>query len=210
MRSSGASAEIKVIVLGEWVPAQLAEVLALQRVEEPETETSLTGCSASTIPTQDLQSDQFDFALSTAAWEWPGWTCEPLWHDTLAVAVAKRSHLLAYPEVPQEEVLKQPLICAQSTADDPWRTVLRQLFGDALQERQQTVTTFDVAMTLVSAGYGIALAPAKRLAGYAQRGGIAVRPLAGAPLIVMAYLLHRCAALSEPQARFAQRAHSVA
>lgn len=210
MKSSGASAEIKVAVLGEWVPSQFAEVLALQRVEEPETEAALIGCSASATPRLDLQGEQFDFALSTAARQWPGWTCEPLWHDTLAVAVAKRSHLLAYREVPSEEVLKQPLICAQSTADDPWRTVLQQLFGDALQEHQQTVDTFDVAMTLVAAGYGIALAPAKRLAGYAQRGGIAVRPLAGAPLVVMAYLLHRCAALSEPQARFAQRAHSVA
>ena len=132
----------------------------------------------------------------------------PLWHDTLAVAVAKRSHLLAYREVPCQEVLKQPMICAQSTADDPWRTVLQQLFGGALQEHQQTVATFDVAMTLVSAGYGIALAPATRLAGYAQRG-IAVRPLAGAPLVVMAYLLHRCAALTEPQARFVRRARSM-
>lgn len=207
MKSSDACAEIKVAVLGEWVPSQLAEVLALQRVEEPETATALIGCSAP-AQTHDLPREQFDFALSTAAWQWPGWTCEPLWHDTLAVAVAKRSHLLAYREVPRQEVLKQPMICAQSTADDPWRTVLQQLFGGALQEHQQTVATFDVAMTLVSAGYGIALAPATRLAGYAQRG-IAVRPLAGAPLVVMAYLLHRCAALTEPQARFVRRARSM-
>lgn len=208
MKSSGASVAIKVAVLGQWVPSQLAEVLALQRVEEPETKASLIGCSTSSTRAQDLSSEQFDFALSTAAWEWPGWTCEPVWHDTLAVAVAKRSHLLAYREVPCKEVLKQPVVCSRSTDDDPWRAVLRQLFGDSLQQNQKTVATFDVAMTLVSAGYGIALAPANRLADYAQRG-IAARPLAGAPLVALAYLLHRSTTLSGPQARFAQRVHSV-
>src|SRR5690606_25728178 len=108
--------------------------------------------------------------LSTAAWEWPGWVCEPLWHDTLAVAVAKRSHLLSYREVPRQELLKQPLICAQSTADEPWRAVAHGLVEDAPQGHEQTVSTFDMAMTLVSAGYGIAVAPAARLTCYLRRG----------------------------------------
>ena len=123
-------------------------------------------------------------------------------------AVAKRSHLLAYREVPCQEVLKQPLICAQSTTDEPWRMTVQRVFENALQEREQTVETFDVAMTLVAAGYGIAIAPAARLASYLRRG-IAVRPLAGAPTIVMAYLLRREASLSDTQARFARRARLV-
>jgi len=41
------------------------------------------------------------------------------------------------------------------------------------------------------------------------RRGIAVRPLAGAPTIVMAYLLRRNASLSDTQARFARRARLV-
>ena len=63
-------------------------------------------------------------------------------------------------------------------------------------------------MTLVAAGYGIAIAPAARLASYLRRG-VAVRPLAGAPTIVMAYLLRRDASLSDTQARFARRARLV-
>jgi DNA-binding transcriptional LysR family regulator len=71
------------------------------------------------------------------------------------------------------------------------------------------LSTFDMAMTLVAAGYGITIAPATRLAGYQCRG-IAVRPLAGAPpMVIMAYLLHPCAALTEPQERFARRVRSV-
>ncbi len=156
----------------------------------------------------ELPDDGFDFALSAVARQWPDWVCEPLWHDTLAVAVAERSHLLAYREVPCGEVLKQPLICSQSTADEPWRMTVQRVFENALQEREQAVETFDVAMTLVAAGYGIAIAPAARLASYLRRG-IAVRPLAGAPTIVMAYLLRRDASLSDTQARFARRARLV-
>lgn len=207
MKTSDASTEIRVAVLGEWVPPQLADVLALQRVEEPETAAALVGCTADDQATPQ-PGEGFDFALSTAAWQWPGWVCEALWHDTLAVAVAKRSHLLAYREVPCCEVLKQPLICAQSTADEPWRAVAQRLFEDALQDREHTVSTFDMAMTLVSAGYGIAIAPAARLTGYLRRG-VVVRPLAGAPTVVMAYLLRPHASFTEPQARFARRARSV-
>ncbi|VFR31900.1 transcriptional regulator [plant metagenome] len=146
-----------------------------------------------------------DFALSAAALQWEGWVCEPLWHDTLAVAVAKRSHLLAYREVPHQQVLQQPVICSQSTAGQPWRTTVQHVFENALQDRENTVDTFDVAMTLVAAGYGIAIAPTGRLTSYLCKG-IALRALAGAPAIVVTYLLHRDAALSGAQARFAQRA----
>ena len=109
--------------------------------------------------------------------------------------------------------LKKPplsfcVICAQSTADEPWRAVAHGLVEDAPQGHEQTVSTFDMAMTLVAAGYGIAIAPAARLAGYQCRG-VAVRPLAGAPPIVMAYLVHTFAALTEPQERFARRVRSV-
>lgn len=207
VESSDITAEIRMAVLGEWVPPQLADVLALQRAEEPETHAVLAGW---TNPGRgaELPGDGFDFALSAVARQWPGWVCEPLWHDTLAVAVAKRSHLLAYREVPCQEVLKQPLIRAQSTAGEPWRAVAQRVLGDALQDREQLVSSFDIAMTLVSAGYGLVVAPSARLAGYLNRG-IAARPLAGAPTVVMAYLLHPLARLTEPMARFIQRARSV-
>ena len=209
MPSNDAAAAIRVAVLGEWVPSQLADVLALQRAEEPETATALVE-SGATAPAGESMRDSFDFALSSAAMKWPGWVCEPLWHDMLAVAVAvaKRSHLLVYREVPCHELLKQPIISAQSSAEELWHAEVHRLFEDAPQALEQTVGTFDMAMTLVAAGYGITIAPATRLAGYQSRG-IAVRPLAGAPMVIMAYLLHPCAALTEPQERFVRRARSV-
>lgn len=207
MESSDVTAEIRMAVLGEWVPPQLVSVLALQRVEEPETRVVLAGWTDAGRGAE-LPGDTFDFALSVTDWQWPGWICEPLWHDTLAVAMAKRSYLLANREVPCQEVLKQPVICSQSTIHESWRMTVKRVFDDVLHEREQTVETFDVAMTLVGAGYGIAIAPAARLASYLHRG-VAVRPLAGAPAIVMAYLLRRNASLSDTQARFVRRARLV-
>ena len=127
MVSSDVTAEIRMAVLGEWVPPQLVSVLALQRAEEPETRVVLAGWT-DTVRGAELPGDTFDFALSAADWQWAGWICEPLWHDTLAVAVAKRSHLLAYREVPCQEVLKQSVICSQSTAHEPWRMTAQRVF----------------------------------------------------------------------------------
>jgi len=206
--SSDASTEIRVAVLGEWVPSQLADVLALQRAEEPETTAALVECTAS-APADDPSSPEFDLAVTTTRLHWPGWVSEPLWHGTLAVAVAKRSHLLAFREIPCDELRKQPIIRAHSTADEPWHTEASRLLQATPGEHDQTVATFDLAMMLVAAGYGVAIAPAARLAGYQARG-IAVRPMAGAVPIVMAFLLHRCSWLTDTQERFAERARSVA
>ena len=208
MESSNNTTEIRMAVLGDWVPPQLADVLALQRAEEPETPVVVVGC---TDPEQrgELPGGGFDFVLSAADRTWPGWVCEPLWHDALAIAVPKRSHLLAYREVPYEAVLKQPLICSRSAVGERWRMTLQRLSDSALQSCEQMVDTFDMAMTLVAAGYGVAAAPARRLACYANNG-IVFRPLAGVPTIVMAYLLRQDVSLADSQARFVRRARLLA
>ena len=207
MTLSDASTEIRVAVLGEWVPSQLADVLALQRAEEPGTAVALVECPTA-VSTDNSLRRGFDFALSTADLNWPGWVREPLWHDALAVAVGKRSHLLIYREMPCCELQKQTIICAQSATDEPRLAAARRLFDDMPRVHDRAVSSFDMAMTLVAAGYGISIAPAARLAGYQHRG-IAVRPLADAPAIVLAYLLYPCVGLAEPQERFAHRARSV-
>lgn len=207
VRSTDVSTEIRVALLGEWVPPQLADVLAMQRAEEPETLATVIARAATEL-LQEPPSDGFDFALSATDLEWRGWTCEPLWYDTLSIAMAERSHLLAYREVPCDEALKQPLIWTQSTADESWCVVAKRVFGTEPRERDESVGTFDIAMTLVAAGYGIAVAPSSRLAGYQHRG-IALRLLANTPKIVTTYLLQPDAALSGPQARFIRRARSM-
>lgn len=85
---------------------------------------------------------------------------------------------------------------------------VQRVFENALQGREKTAETFDVAMTLVAARYGIAIAPTARLTSYSRRG-IALRPPAGAPTIVMVYLLRPDVPLAGSRARFVRRARSI-
>lgn len=193
---------IRIAAAGQWIPPELADALALQRAEEPESPAILSD-SAGITSVQELPDGQVDFIFSTTAYERPGWVCQPLRHDRLAVAVADRSHLLAYREVPQQVVLKEWLLWPQSVADEPWCAAARPLFEKALPKHKQVVATFEMAMTLVAAGYGVTLAPASRLADYRQRG-VTYRPLANTAVVVMTYLIHPLA-LTDDQKRFVKR-----
>lgn len=201
------AAEIRLAVLGDGFPCQLADVLALLRAEVPQVPATLLSAEPDTWK-HDAPSGNLNFVLSTKAYNWAGWRCQPLWDDKLALAVTRRSHLLSYREIPIRELLKQPLICAQSTVDEPWREVARQLYLDAPSGHEQHVGTFEMAMTLVSAGYGIAIAPSARLIDFSKRG-VAMRPLAGRPAIVATYLLQREGPQTEVQIRFIQRIRSM-
>ena len=76
VESSDITAEIRMAVLGEWVPPQLPDVLALQHAEEPETHAVLAGW---TDPGRgsELPGDGFDFALSAVARQWSCCPCYP-------------------------------------------------------------------------------------------------------------------------------------
>jgi len=197
-----------VCVLGEWIPAQLAEVLALQRAEEPETVVMLIGGTVAEA-SQHPPDENRDFVISTSIRQWSGWKSEPLWHDALAVAVPKRSHLLAFREIPWQEALKQPFVGAQSATQEGWWPAVEHVLTNARHEHMHTVASMDLAMTLVAAGYGITIAPSARLSSYLHRG-VALRRLSGASPTTTAYLLRPDGPLTEPHARFAQRIHSVA
>ena len=83
-------------------------------------------------PASKSLDDGFDFALSSTDLEWPGWVCEPLWHDMLAVAVAAASHLLIHREVPCHELLRSSLdLRAIYLRPNPWRALVHRLIGDA-------------------------------------------------------------------------------
>jgi DNA-binding transcriptional LysR family regulator len=208
VHSIDASSAIRVCVLGEWIPAQLAEVLALQRAEEPETAIVLAGETVAD-PSQHPPSEHCDFVISTAISQWSGWESEPLWHDALAIAVPKRSHLLAFREIPWQEALKQPFVGALSATHEGWWPAVEHVLTNARHEHTHSVASMDLAMTLVAAGYGITIAPVARLSSYLHRG-VALRRLSGASAITTAYLLRPDEPLTEPHARFAQRLRSVA
>ena len=61
---------IRIATAGHWIPPQLADVLALQRAEEPQTPAMLVGSAA--LPAAKFPGDQVDFVFSTTACEKSG------------------------------------------------------------------------------------------------------------------------------------------
>ena len=104
MKSSKVFEEIRLTVVGDWIPPQLVGALALQRAEVPEVPVRLTEAQ--------LVGEEPNLVLSTSNRIPPGQSKEAIWFDTLGVALAKRSHLLAYPEVPCSEISPQQVIHA--------------------------------------------------------------------------------------------------
>ena len=122
------------------------------------------------------------------------------------VAVPTRHSLLAHKRVPLEEVLRHPLVLGDpAVCEGHARQVdrfLRKLDQEPLIV--QRVATFDVMMTLVSAGLALGLAGAAHIAS-CRESGIVGRPLAGKPPMLTTYLLRRDAAPFEMLTRFIER-----
>lgn len=122
------------------------------------------------------------------------------------VAVPARHPLLAYKRVPLKEVLRHALVlCDPAVCKGHARQVDRFLRQqDQKPLIAQRVATFDVMMTLVSAGLALGLAGAAHIAS-CREPGVLARPLAGKPPKLTTYLLRRDAKPSEMLARFIER-----
>ena len=72
----------------------------------------------------------------------------------------------------------------------------------------EQVTSSDLMMTLVAAGYGIGLAPAAQIVAHRPLG-VVIRPLAGLSPQLITYLLRAQAEASDSLSRFARRAMRV-
>ncbi len=80
MKSSKVFEEIRLTVVGDWIPPQLVGALALQRAEVPEVPVRLTEAQ--------LVGEEPNLVLSTSNRIPPGQSKEAIWFDTLGVALA--------------------------------------------------------------------------------------------------------------------------
>ncbi|MFV8075255.1 LysR substrate-binding domain-containing protein, partial [Enterobacter cloacae complex sp.6730661] len=90
----------------------------------------------------------------------------PAWEDELMVAVPARHPVLAHKHVPLEEVLRYPLaLCDPAICEGHARQVDRVLQRYEQQPLiAQRVASYEVMMTLVSAGLALGLAGAAHIA----------------------------------------------
>lgn len=207
--ANGFHGQLRIALSDGITPSRLPALLARCREEDPEIEVRLFEVPLNQ-QIKGLHNDLYDVGFSMADEVGDGIIVDPAWEDQLMVAVPARHPVLAYKRVPLEEVLRYPLVLGDpAVCEGHARQVDRIL---RRQEREpliaQHVATFDVMMTLVSAGLALGLAGAAHIAS-SSASGVVARPLAGRPPMLTTYLLRRDAEPSQMQARFIERLASL-
>ena len=203
--ANGFCGQLRIALSDGVTPSRLPTLLAQCREENPEVEIRLFEVPLGQ-QIKGLHEDLYDAGFSMAEDGGDGILVTPAWEDELMVAVPTRHSLLAHKRVPLEEVLRHPLVLGDpAVCEGHARQVdrfLRKLDQEPLIV--QRVATFDVMMTLVSAGLALGLAGAAHIAS-CRESGIVGRPLAGKPPMLTTYLLRRDAAPFEMLTRFIER-----
>lgn len=188
----------------------VSELLAMQRGEEPETRVKLIETS-SADQLRGIKDGDYDLGLSLAPAKRSSISSLPLCHDEIAVAVPIHSPLLAVDTIPLHELENYPLIM---WAADECAPMSEQIAALLQSEKisidvSHEVKTFGLLVSLVAAGYGVAIGARSKFAA-SRHLGIVTRPISGPPRHLTTYLLHPKAASSACVERFIERARRVA
>lgn len=188
----------------------LPPLLALSRQDDPEVELRLFEVPLSQ-QIQGLHDELYDVGFSLTDEVGDGIVAHPLWSEPLVAAVPARHPLLAYKQIPLEELLRYPLVlCDPQSCEGHARLVdrlLRRLDQEPLVADR--VASLDLMMTLVSAGLALGLSGASHVSA-SRDSGVVARPLAGRAPVVTTYLLRLDAEPSQTLARFIDRASADA
>lgn len=207
--ANGFHGQLRIALSDGITPSRLPALLARCREDDPEIEIRLFEVPLAQ-QISGMRDDLYDAGFLMADEVGDGLIVEPAWEEELMVAVPARHPLLAYKHVPLEEVLRHPLVLGDpSICEGHARQVdriLRKQDKDPLIV--QYVASFDVMMTMVSAGLALGLAGAAHIAA-SREPGVVGRPLAGRPQLLTTYLLRRDAEPSQPLARFIERVASL-
>lgn len=190
-------------------PSRLPTLLALCRQEEPEVELRLFEVPLSQ-QIKGLHDDLYDVGFAQSDEVGEGITAEAIWNDALMVAVPARHPLLKHKRIPLEEMLRYPLVlCDPQVCEGHARQVERVLRRSDMEPLiAERVTSCDLMMALVSAGFALGLTGAPHIAGSRELGVVA-RPLAGRVPMLTTYLLRPEGEPSDTLARFIERVQAI-
>ena len=126
------------------------------------------------------------------------------------VAVPARHPLLKYKRIPLDEVMRYPLVLCDPIACEGHARQVERVLRQADVEPliAERVTSSDLMMALVSAGFALGLTGAPHIAA-SREPGVVARPLAGRSPVLTTYLLHRESESSEVLSRFIERVQAI-
>lgn len=199
---------LRLAVSADTQSPRLANLLALQRAEEPETIILLQEVAAGDLA-RGLEDGTYDVGMALAATTTAfAMNAQPLWADELALAVPLRSPLLACPEVPLDALLHYPLLQWCLWACEALSQQVDARFDPEMHPVKE-VTSFDLLAVLVAAGFAVGIAPRSHIE-RAHGWGVAMRPLANGPYRISTQLLRNSHGSARAVERFAERAMKVA
>jgi DNA-binding transcriptional LysR family regulator len=179
--------------------------LAQCRQEEPDVDIRLFEVPLSK-QIRGLHEDLYDVGFAQSAEVGDGILALPAWSDPLVVAVPAKHPLLKHKRVPLREVLRYPLVmCDVRTYEGYSRQIARILRAEDMDPLiAEEVSSLDLMMTLVAAGYALALVGSSQLAACRSLDVIG-RPLAARSSELATYILRCDTGPSERLSRFIER-----
>lgn len=207
--ANGFHGQLRVALSDGITPSRLPALLALCRQEEPEVEIRFFEVPLSQ-QIKGLHDDMYDVGFAQSKEVGDGIVALPAWSDALMVAVPARHPLLMHKRIPLEELLRYPLVLCdpqicEGVAKHVERVLRRVDMEPLVAER---VSTSDLMMALVSAGFALGLTGAAHIAA-SRESGVVARPLAVRVPPLTTYLLRPDIDLSDELKRFTERVQTI-
>jgi DNA-binding transcriptional LysR family regulator len=208
--AAGYYGTLRIGLAGDIGRTRLAALLALCRLEAPEVNIRFSDVPLPQL-LYGLGSGLFDAGLASLGHVDGGIAATPLWRDPFLVVLPVRHPLLAYKEVPLQEVVRYSLVLCDPQVCNGCYWLREHLFRSVgvLPAETEYVSTHSLMLTLVAAGYGVGFSSAAHLEGCMQADVVA-RPLAEQDASLTTYLLRSQGDILEPLRHFIDRAERVA
>lgn len=177
--AAGFHDQLRVALSDGITPPRLTALLAQCREEEPEVDIRLFEVPLGQ-QLKGLHDDLYDVGFAQSAEVGDGIVAVPAWSDPLVVAVPARHPLLTYQRIPLDELLRYPLVACDPQSCEGHCHQIRRILRSADREPLvvEQVSSHDLMLTLVAAGYALALVGASHLEA-SRREDVVARPLAG-------------------------------
>lgn len=203
--ANGFHGQLRIALSDGISPSRLPTLLAQCRLDEPEVDIRLFEVPLSQ-QIKGLHDDLYDVGFAQSDEVGDGILAEPVWRDPLMVVVPARHPILSHRRIPLDEVLRYPMVmCDPVVCEGHARQIARVLRAvDTEPLVAEQVTSLDLMMALVSAGFALGLAGASQIAA-SREPGIVARPLAGRSPMLITYLLRLDGEPFETLARFIER-----
>ncbi|MFG0828918.1 substrate-binding domain-containing protein [Pseudomonas sp. CJQ_7] len=197
------------LAIAPGVPSpHLSALLTLQHAEDPNVRLKFFEVEDDAL-VRGLLEDRYDAGISLRNVSAPSLKSQPLWSESMAIAMPTRCPLLGQAKLTIAELLDYPIFRWQAETCPLLDQRLFSLMPASKSDIVQYVTSFEMMALWVAAGYGVGVSAQSRI-GNAHGWGIGMRPLSDGPYEIVAHLQRPHGQTNSVSERFERRALQVA